>query len=140
MLEVGSDASDDTIVLDFFAGAGVTAQAVMEQNRVDGGKRKFILVQLPEPTGRSDYPTIVSITKERTRRAIEKLNGEDQGALDLNHASEQDRGFRVFKLAESNFKNWDAEISKDATALGVQRARRSSASAAASSSSASTAI
>jgi len=55
------------LVLDFFAGSGTTAQAVLELNKEDGGNRKFILVQLPEPTGREDYPTIAEITKERVR-------------------------------------------------------------------------
>lgn len=64
----GVEASD--LVLDFFAGSGTTAHAVLEQNKKDGGNRKFVLVQLPEPTGRVDYPTIADITKERVRRVI----------------------------------------------------------------------
>jgi len=63
-------------VLDFFAGSGTTAQAVFEANKADGGTRKFLLVQLPEPTGRKDFPTIADITKERVRRVIKKLEGE----------------------------------------------------------------
>ena len=79
------DASNGTdngiIVLDFFAGSGTTAHAVLDLNKQDGGNRKFILVQLPEPTGREDYPTIAEITKERVRRVIKKLNDEDTGKL-----------------------------------------------------------
>ncbi len=118
LLTQGMDA--DGVVLDFFAGSGPTAHAVLELNKQDGGNRKFILVQLPEPTGRDDYPTIADITKERVRRVIRKLNDEDAGRLDLDGAGEQDRGFRVFKLAESNFKPWNAEVPHDAEALERQ--------------------
>jgi adenine-specific DNA-methyltransferase len=65
--------SKEGICLDFFAGSGTTAQAVLDLNEQDGGNRKFILVQLPEPTGRADYPTIADITQERVRRVIKKL-------------------------------------------------------------------
>jgi adenine-specific DNA-methyltransferase len=112
--------SDDVIVLDFFAGSGTTAHAVLDLNKQDGGNRKFILVQLPEPTGREDYPTIADITKERVRRVIKKLNDEDAGKLDLDGGQKPDRGFRVFKLAESNFTTWDAEQAKDAEGLARQ--------------------
>jgi adenine-specific DNA-methyltransferase len=101
----------DEIVLDFFAGSGATAHAVLDLNKQDGGNRKFVLVQLPEPTGREDYPTIAEITKERVRRVIKKLNDENTGKLPLDG---------VFKLAESNFTTWDAERSKDAADLAQQ--------------------
>ena len=105
------------IILDFFAGSGTTAHAVLDLNKEDGGNRKFILVQLPEPTGREDYPTIADIAKERVRRVIKKLNDEDKGKLDLDDIKKQDRGFRVFKLAESNFKPWNAEVPHEAGPL-----------------------
>ena len=54
------------------------------------------------------------------RRVIQKLNDADAGKLDLDGASKQDRGFRVFKLAESNFKPWKAEVPHDAQALEQQ--------------------
>jgi adenine-specific DNA-methyltransferase len=110
----------DSIILDFFAGSGTTAQAVQELNKQDGGNRKFILVQLPEPTGREDYPTIAEITRERVRRVINKLNDEDAGKLDLDGTQKQDRGFRVFKLAESNFKTWNADVPHNANELEHQ--------------------
>ncbi|MCJ7530803.1 MAG: site-specific DNA-methyltransferase [Anaerolineales bacterium] len=106
------------IVVDFFSGSGTTAQAILEINQQDSGNRKFILVQLPEPTGRADYPTIADITKERVRRVIRKLNVADAGQLPLS--GPQDRGFRVFKLAESNFKPWNAQLPQDAAALAQQ--------------------
>jgi adenine-specific DNA-methyltransferase len=108
------------IALDFFAGSGTTAHAALALNNEDGGTRRFILVQLPEPTGREDYPTITDITKERVRRVIKNLNDENAGKLDLDGAKNQDRGFRVFKLAESNFKPWNAETPKDAETLSKQ--------------------
>jgi len=108
------------LVLDFFAGSGTTAHAVLDLNKQNDGDRKFILVQLPEPTGREDYPTIADITKERVRRVIKKLNDEYEGKLDPGFGKVQDRGFRVFKLAESNFKPWNANVPANAAALESQ--------------------
>jgi len=98
------------LVLDFFAGSGTTAHTVLDLNRQDGGTRKFILVQLPDPTGRKDYPTIAEITKERVRRVIKKFNDEDISKLELDGIHKQDRGFRVFKLTESNFQTWNTNV------------------------------
>jgi adenine-specific DNA-methyltransferase len=119
MLRIAPVEQDD-IVLDFFAGSGTTGHAVLDLNKQDGGHRKFLLAQLPEPTGREDYPTIADITKERVRRVIKKLNDEDAGKLDLDGDQKQDRGFRVFKLAESNFKPWNADVAHEAHALERQ--------------------
>ncbi|HND50327.1 MAG TPA: DNA methyltransferase, partial [Anaerolineales bacterium] len=121
-IEHGCD--EDSIVLDFFAGSGVTAQAVLEKNKEDGKSRRFIMVQLPETCDelsvafKAGYKTISEITKERTRRVIKKLNDEESGQLPIG--GKQDRGFRVFKLAESNFKGWDSSTPKDGTALAQQ--------------------
>lgn len=108
------------IILDFFAGSGTTAHAVLELNKQDGGNRKFILVQLPEPTGRTDYPNIADICKERVRRVIKKLDEEEAGKLALEGNKSQDRGFKVFKLAESNFKPWNADVKPEAGELERQ--------------------
>jgi adenine-specific DNA-methyltransferase len=105
LLNVAGD--KNALVLDFFAGSGTTAQAVLELNREDHGHRRFILVQLPERTERKDFRTIAEITKERIRRVVKKLNELDSGQLDLNQSERQDLGFRVFKLASSNIKAWD---------------------------------
>ena len=119
LLHFGSDR--DSIILDFFAGSGTTAQAIFKLNKEDGGNRKFILVQLPEPTGRDDYPTIADIAKERVRRVIQRLNQEDEGRLPLNGSQKSDLGFRVFKLAESNFETWNANVAPgDVSALQQQ--------------------
>lgn len=129
-------AESSDICVDFFAGAGTTANAILDLNAEDGGNRKFVLVQLPEPTrlkrqdgsweetaaSRAGYATIAEITKERVRRVIKKMGRENGSKLDLVAAEQQDRGFRVFKLAESNFKTWDADSAKNADALGEQLA------------------
>ncbi|MDP4280177.1 MAG: site-specific DNA-methyltransferase [Dehalococcoides mccartyi] len=93
---------DEHIVLDFFAGSGTTSHAVMKQNVIDGFKRHSILVQLPEPTGREDYPTISAIAKERIRRAGKKLR-------EGNPLFTGDVGFRVFKLDSSNIRAWEPD-------------------------------
>ncbi len=111
---------ENGIVLDFFAGSGSTAQAVMQLNQSDGGDRKWILVQLPEPTERADYPTIVEIAKERIRRVISRLNEAEKGSLKFGGANAPDRGFRVFKLSESNMAKWDARVENDPNVLERQ--------------------
>jgi adenine-specific DNA-methyltransferase len=106
MLKILGD--EDSIVLDFFAGSGTTAQAVFEANQDDGGKRKFICVQLPELTQEESeaykvgFKNISEIAKERIRRAIKKVNAENP----MFAKSGQDLGFKVFKLKNSNFKLW----------------------------------
>jgi len=120
MVSLANGNDENFIALDFFAGSGTTAQAVLDLNQQDGGNRKFILVQLPEPTGREDYPTIADITKERVRRVIKKLNEENATKLDLDADIRQDRGFRVFKLDESNFKTWNADVPHYADLLEEQ--------------------
>lgn len=92
----------DGIILDFFAGSGTTGHAVIDLNKQDGGSRKYILVQLPESTGRKDYITIADITKERLRRAAKKIKDE-------NPLFAGDLGFRVFKLDSSNIRTWDPD-------------------------------
>ncbi|MBX3008039.1 MAG: site-specific DNA-methyltransferase [Melioribacteraceae bacterium] len=110
--------SDNDLVLDFFAGSGTTAQAVMELNKEDGGNRKFILVQLPEKTDeaseayKANYKTIADICKERIRRVIKKLNTPASVSPSLFKEGEQKGvvGFDVFKLAPSNFKIWRSDV------------------------------
>lgn len=98
-----STASD--IVLDFFSGSATTAHAAMQLNAEDGGNRKFIMVQLPEPCSeeseayKAGYKNICEIGKERIRRAGEKIKTENPDA-----AENLDIGFRVLKLDDSNMK------------------------------------
>jgi adenine-specific DNA-methyltransferase len=118
------------IILDFFAGSATTAHAVMDLNKEDGGNRKFICVQLPEPCDqkseayKAGYQTIAEISKERIRRAATKIQAEQneaKGKADLFDEGTAnnllDLGFRVFKLQKSNFKVWDASTQKDAEAI-----------------------
>jgi adenine-specific DNA-methyltransferase len=122
MLQIATRPTEADIVLDFFAGSGSTGHAVFEQNLEDGGNRQFILVQLPEPLPKPEarLKTIADISKERVRRVIKKLDGEDAEKLDLDSKQKQKRGFRVFKLAESNFKPWNADVPHDAPMLEKQ--------------------
>lgn len=113
LVQLATDGNNKDIVLDFFSGSGATAQSTLELNNQDHGNRRFILVQLPEPTGRTDYPTISEITKERARRVIKKLNKEEQTHLPNEGEQNQDRGFKFFKLQTSNFKAWNSEMPKD---------------------------
>lgn len=94
------------IVLDFFSGSATTAHAIMQLNAEDSGNRKFIMVQLPEPTENTDYPTICEIGKERIRRAGDKII-TDNPDKDL---SGLDIGFKVLKLDSSNIKTWDSNF------------------------------
>ncbi len=116
--------SSDDLILDFFAGSGTTAQAVIELNQEDSGNRHFILVQLPEQTSRPDYPTIAAICRERVRRAIQKRNDADASTLPLNGDAPQDRGFKAFRLDSSNFKVWDGDgaVADDPSELAQQLA------------------
>ncbi len=113
------------IVLDFFAGSGATAQAVLELNLEDGGSRQFILVQLPEPTdaasnaAKGGFKTISEIAMERTRRVIEKLRRKTSEQLKLTGGAPRDLGFKVFRLDRSNFRIWDGD-GKSATQIGEQ--------------------
>ena len=98
--------SSEDIILDFFSGSATTAHAVMKLNSEDGGKRKFIMVQLQEVTDeksearKAGYETICQIGEERIRRAGKKVKEEAglQGqGLDI--------GFRVLKLDSSNMED-----------------------------------
>ena len=96
--------SNDGVVLDFFSGSATTAHAVMQLNAEDGGHRKFIMVQLPEPCDekseayKAGYKNICEIGKERIRRAGDKIKTEHPDA-DL------DIGFRVFRVDSSNMRD-----------------------------------
>jgi adenine-specific DNA-methyltransferase len=100
------------IILDFFAGSGTTAHAVFELNQRDGGNRKFILAQLPEPTGRNDFPTIAAIARARIRRVSESISGGKESELKLSANQTLDLGFRSYKLDRSNFKIWNGEAAE----------------------------
>ena len=107
----------DFLVMDFFAGSGTTANAVMKLNASDGGKRRFVVVQLPEKLDPANTEqkaaalfcdqlgkprNIAELTKERLRRAGSKVEADNPGV-------EVDTGFRVYKLNTSNLKPWQPD-------------------------------
>lgn len=109
-LNIASD--KNSIILDFFSGSATTAHAVMQINAEDGGKRKFIMVQLPEKCDekseayKAGYKTICEIGKERIRRAGKKILDEQKDKTDLiNKPAPLDIGFRVLKLDSSNMQD-----------------------------------
>jgi adenine-specific DNA-methyltransferase len=116
-LTINDERDSEDIVLDFFAGSGTLGQAAMEQSQADGRKRRFILVQLPEslaPEAKEQkvaaefcarlgkLQTLAEVTKERLRRAAEKIRTE-------NPMFVGDLGFRVFRLDSSNIQTWDPD-------------------------------
>lgn len=118
----------DDIVIDYFAGSATTAHAIFELNKEDGGNRKFICIQLPEPTDingeafKAGYKTIADIGKERIRRVIKKIEEEQKENADMftEDKSQLDLGFKVFKLLPSNFTTWNANVDKTADAISKQ--------------------
>ena len=104
LLDVAS--SPDSLVLDFFSGSATTAHAVMQLNAEDGGKRKYIMVQLPEATPegsearKAGYNTICEIDKERIRRAGKMIKEDPE-----NKDKKIDTGFRVLRVDSSNMEN-----------------------------------
>ena len=131
IIEISETIQND-LILDFFAGSGTTGHAVMAQNVADGGTRRYILVQLPEPLDPANAAqktaadfcdtlgvprTIAELTKERLRRAGAKLKAEHPDAV-------LDTGFRVYKLATSNLKPWNPPVdaSEDELRLALEEA------------------
>ncbi|WP_338493363.1 site-specific DNA-methyltransferase [Erwinia aphidicola] len=100
ILDLATNKDKNAIVLDFFAGSGTTAQAVMEKNLEDNGSRRFILVQLPEPIESIKYKTIAKITAERIRKAGDNIKS-------FPNSNTLDTGFRLFSLDTSNITPWD---------------------------------
>ena len=104
LCQVGCD--EDSLILDFFSGSATTAHAVMQLNAEDGGKRKYICVQLPEETPegsearKAGYATIPEIAKERIRRAGKKIKEESPLTT-----QDLDTGFRVFRIDSGNYKD-----------------------------------
>ncbi len=112
------------LILDFFAGSSSTAHAVLDLNREEASRRKFVCVQLPEPVApdtlahQEGFRLITEIGKERIRRAISKLNQETEKQLALN--PQEDLGFRCYRLERSNFKEWQAVAGGDVDQLEIR--------------------
>lgn len=116
--------SQDGIILDFFAGSCSTAQAAMDMNASDGGTRRFVMVQLPEPCPpqsdpyRAGFITIAAIGKERIRKCgeairealanVQRKNAEKLPGT-MPDVPKIDVGFRVFKLDASNIRAWNPD-------------------------------
>ena len=104
----------DDLVMDFFAGSGTTAAAVMELNAEDGGARRAILVQLPEVIpGEGEYATICDITRERVRR---------EGRARGERLTDGARGFRAFRLGPSALPRWDQDVQESGLESALDRA------------------
>lgn len=122
-----ANTTEDSTIIDFFSGSATTAHAVMQLNAEDGGKRKFIMVQLPEECDenseayKAGYNTICDIGEERIRRAGQKIYNELEEKREkagLLAESEKDPdsldlGFKVFRLDSTNIKPWDGTIKYD---------------------------
>lgn len=129
LVEIGAPGSDD-IVLDFFAGSGTAAQAVLQVNRADGGQRRFIMVQLPEATPeesaarKKGFSTISEIGAQRIRLVLKTLRHEARQKLPTSHESApEDLGFQFLTLGESNLVAWTGvdERSSRSWNLAMQR-------------------
>ncbi|MEB6549460.1 site-specific DNA-methyltransferase [Heyndrickxia sporothermodurans] len=106
------------IVLDFFSGSSTTAHSVMKINAMDGGQRKFIMVQLPEVINEKSeayengYRTISEIGQKRIILAGEELKKEFKKEIEENYndINEFDIGFKVFSLDSSNIREWNVDF------------------------------
>lgn len=114
--------SNDDTILDFFSGSATTAHAVMQLNAEDGGNRKHIMVQLPEPTDekseafKAGYKKISDIARERINRAGEKIKADFADKL-AERETPLDVGYRTYKLADTNFTKWQSTPTGDLTEL-----------------------
>lgn len=106
IVELSTDPGD--LVLDFFAGSGVTGEAVLRMNAESGLNRRFILVQLPEPLESDDFENIAQITRARVRRSADAVRRE---ATTIG-AETADLGFRAYRLEPSCFETWDSTSSE----------------------------
>ncbi len=109
-LQVNNESDNEEIIMDFFSGSATTAQAVMQLNNEDQGKRKFIMIQLPQKcedkseAAKAGYSNICEIGKERIRRAGAKILEESKSNKDMFSEDYQlDIGFKVYRLQNSNF-------------------------------------
>ena len=114
IIQLSTSPSEGDIVLDFFAGACTTADAVLDLNEEDRGNRRFICVQLPEPlsppkTSKNGtlLRSVADIGKERIRCVIARIQYQDDVQRPIEFPEEHNQlGFKVFKLAESNYRSW----------------------------------
>jgi adenine-specific DNA-methyltransferase len=108
MLLIATDPVSDDLVFDFFAGSGVTGQAVIDQNAEDGGNRKFVCVQLPEPLPKPEasLTSIFDIALARLRNAHSRLANRLDDKARKTEQWHVDSGFRTYRLDTSNLASW----------------------------------
>jgi adenine-specific DNA-methyltransferase len=111
ILQIATD--PESIVLDFFAGSGSTGDAVMRMNSEDGGSRRYVLVQLPEPLGDESQGNIADQCRMRLANAGNDISAE----LENSGQGRADVGFRSLMLDSSNIKPWDADFDNVEQAL-----------------------
>ena len=115
LLQIATNHSENDVVLDFFAGSCSTGHAVLKLNDQDGGNRRFINIQLPEPlepdsdVAQAGFKTISEIGRQRLVRAIEELS--------IGATESPGLGFRFMKLDTSSIKPWDADFDNVEQAL-----------------------
>jgi adenine-specific DNA-methyltransferase len=124
MLTIGTKSDAGDLVLDYFAGSGSTAHAVIAKNAKDRGNRRFILVQLPEPLPKPEknVKTIADLAKSRIRRVSVKLQKDNVSDVSATQVEIPDVvegnfmpecGFKVMRLDRSNFRLWNSNVSKE---------------------------
>ncbi|WP_295836151.1 site-specific DNA-methyltransferase [uncultured Microbacterium sp.] len=119
LLRIGSE--KDSVILDFFSGSGTLGHAVMRLNAEDGGRRRHIQVQLPEPTPddsearRAGFASISEVSRERLKLAGNEINGNLENQLAAPDVA-LDTGFRAYKLSDTNFAKWrlSSDVEEDA--------------------------
>lgn len=114
MLQIATSVDEPGIIMDFFAGSGTTMEAVLRQNLDDGGKRRCVLVQFPEPMGvpGSELEDIADVARSRIRKVIEELQSKTSDGQAL--------GFKSLKLTPSNLKQWRGDDIDSAEVLAQQ--------------------
>lgn len=122
LIQVATDPETEDIVLDFFAGSGVTGHAVAKQNLSDNGNRRFVLVQLPEklPTPEPGLATIADMARKRLNSYVDECVAGQRDTLDGMKADRgiSTLGHRTFRLTTSNFAVWEHDV--DATKVTDQ--------------------
>lgn len=124
LIQAFTKPNNSDIVLDFFAGSGTTAHALIEANKQDGGNRKFICIQLPEQLDsksemmKKGFNSIADLTTARITAVIESFNSQHQSQLNFNN--EDILGVRCFRLANSNFKIWRGDLIENEAELIAQ--------------------
>jgi adenine-specific DNA-methyltransferase len=111
MIELSTTGENSEIIIDFFAGSGSTAHAVLDLNARDNGDRRFISIQLPEKAkGVTQFKNIAELCKQRIRNSIELFEPIFRTQM----------GFTCFRLDPSNFQEWQSYTERDVTQLELR--------------------